>query len=154
MNVNVTLRHGPLDIELEADSEEEYEKEILGIASFLKENEEELEVLAGLTRPADGNPRGNDDGTWQTYLNERPGSASAETSELTPETADLFSSVSHRTDEDPETLARIFDVPSDAEEDDFPAIFSEEFEEGVEVFGSSKTERQARGSLVLLFRLW
>jgi len=45
MNINITLRHGPLDIEVDADDEEEYLEETLAIAEFLEENEETLETL-------------------------------------------------------------------------------------------------------------
>lgn len=38
MNINITLKHGPLDIEIQADSEEEYKEEIIALLDLVEEH--------------------------------------------------------------------------------------------------------------------
>lgn len=45
MRVSFNISHGPIDIDIEADDGDEYQEEILKIAEFLVENEEEMRVF-------------------------------------------------------------------------------------------------------------
>lgn len=160
MNITVSLRHGPLDIEIEAEDEEDYRQEILDLAEFLKENEEQFGVFDIPSPDAEDELESSSDDSTQTKLSfsgastktekttEQSGSSQPEVLETEGE---KFSSISRRTGVDEVVLARMFDVPDDEEE--LPAIIIEEFEEGIDVLGPNRTERQARASLMLLY-IW
>jgi hypothetical protein len=151
MDISVTLRHGPLDVEITADSDEDYKQELLDLAEFLEENEEHFDSL-NTPAPSEETTTG-DNTSKQAPLDSHWGEEQKAKQETV--SVGLFESVSRRTGVDESTLARIFDVPEESEANDgeLPAIFVDEFEEGSSVFGSSRRERQARASLVLLY-LW
>ena len=147
MEINIHLHHGPLDVEIQADKEENYQQEVLDIIEFIEENSEEFNHLSPQQEdrheeeyeqaPADSD-------IWEEGVNNEESSQERNTN-------GIFQSVSRATNVDESTLERIFDMPENEEQ--VPAIIIEEFEEGLDVLGSSRRERQARASLMLLY-IW
>lgn len=151
MNIKVTLRHGPLDFEIEADSDDDdYQDEIAKILDFVEENKDKLnDVGAGLAPTP--RPSGGTD-VERAPSEETETETSSESSEA-PDTESngRFVEISRRVGVDEATLERMFDVPED--KDEIPAIIIEEFNGGVDSLGDNRMERQARGSLMLLY-MW
>ncbi|MDR5656718.1 hypothetical protein RH831_05940 [Halodesulfurarchaeum sp. HSR-GB] len=152
MEINISLRHGPLDIEVQAESDESYRQEILDIASFIEENETVLEALEGYPNPSTVHTDEQDSSTEQIILEgTKNDTDTKQTSSDESKTSGRFASISRRTGVDEGTLESFFDMPDD--DDEVPAIIIEEFNEGVEALGDSRMERQARASLMLLY-IW
>ena len=150
MEINVTLRHGPLSVEIQAEQEDDYQQELMEVLDFIEENQQSFEQLTPWQKDEDqigGYVQAPADSEiWET----RHGSA--ETVEERPDRSNrIFESVSRSTGVDEATLERIFDMPENEEET--PGIIIEEFEEGVDALGNSRREQQARASLMLLY-IW
>lgn len=54
MEISIHLRHGPLEIEIEADREDNYQQEILDILNFIEENHERFNNLTPQQDEEDG----------------------------------------------------------------------------------------------------
>jgi hypothetical protein len=46
MDVTITLQHGPIEVEIQAEEEEEYQGKLIEIADFLEENQNHFATLA------------------------------------------------------------------------------------------------------------
>jgi hypothetical protein len=140
VQISITIRHGPLDVEIQAEESEEYQQEVLDLLDFIETNQTRFEDLSSAPIEADipeitQAPADTD--MWE------------EEEARADEGGSNLSDISRRTGVDQSVLERLFDIPEDIEET--PAIIIEEFEDGIDVFGTSRRERQARASLVLLY---
>lgn len=150
MDVHITLRYGPLDLEIDADSDEDYQQEIADILEFLDSNDDDLQVLIGEQSRTVDEANTSTEGTQQSSLNDGLGDSEDNNSEkIEKEPSGRYASISRRLGVDENELERLVDMPEDEEE--VPAIIIEELEGGVEEFGDSRMERQARASLILLY---
>lgn len=138
MKVSITLRHGPVDIDIEADSTDDYQKELEEIVGFLQEKEDDLMSLSP-PQPSVSSPPG--DGSQELAAN---GSSAAPPisdpdSPLAPVAEDLHVST--------EQLEEIMDV--DPESERHPILFLPD----TDILGDLKVDRQRKGSIILLY-LW
>lgn len=138
MEITLTLEHGSLHAEFAGGDREELQNELLEFVSFLDENQEKLGKLAAAANTE------NREGSTQSHATEWEGGESREIS-------GTLSSVAERTRVDETTLNELIEVPDDEEEPPFLNLYK--FGEEAEVLGSSRAERQARASLILLY-IW
>lgn len=140
MEFTVTVEHGPLNIEIEGGDRGEIQDEILGLAEFVEENKDTLSEFKMQT----GTEEEDSEQPVQTPATEWEDSApSLDTSD--------FGSISKRTRVDEETLAQLFEIPDNEDEPPFLSLY--QFEEGTEVLGGYRNQRQSQGAVLLLY-LW
>lgn len=132
MNYRATIDIGLLELEVQGAEREVIESEIIELVHFIKENEDKLDL------------------TTESLLSLSESSGSSADSQPETDTS-VFSSITDRTRVSSDILAKLFEIPEDEAEP--PYIRTFEFEEESEVLGSSRKDRQARGSLILLY-LW
>jgi hypothetical protein len=148
MEITATLHHDALDVEFEGQDSDEIQAELLDFINFIDENSEELDVL---------NPPAVTNEMRESESAQASVAESEETAGSTPQTtvdsarSDCFETIARRAQVDEEPLDRIFSIPE--EENQVPYLRLDEFENGEEVLGGSRQEKQARGSLLLLL-LW
>jgi len=158
MDIHVSLRHGPLEVEIDADSEDDYQSELLDLLEFLEEYEErftDLDPQSGELESEvdDGNgvKNGDDDHDGQASMDVFTGGNDAsEEEQATPgkssttanEEAEI-ASLAKKADASVKQLRDFVDIDSTGEEP--PFIVAE-----TDNFGENKTRRQFIGSLILL----
>ena len=143
MEITATLKHGSFTFEIQGGSREDVQEEILGLAEFIKENEDDLNELTGQIHRE--NPE-NDKKPIQTPATDWEGSASSPNMDTS-----CFVSISQRTRVDEEVLAQLFEVPDDEDEPPFLNLY--QFETEAEVLGKHRNQQQSLGSVLLLY-LW
>ncbi|WP_440771249.1 hypothetical protein [Natronorubrum sp. DTA28] len=143
MDITVSLRHGPLNIEIEADTEEDYREEILGLAEFFNENGEQFEAFDLPTSPEQEYTENGEGEAQQVTLDFSDESSESETATtndpdgpLAPIAKDL------RMDEG--LLEEILDADPEGEKS--PILLLNE----TNILGDLKKDRQATASLILL----
>lgn len=144
MNFTANIKHGPLDIEIQSDDQEEVQEAVMEFVRFLDNNEELFEGLNYTPRPTPNTPVDGGSVVSQTPEPREPGP------QVTSREGH-FSDIAERIGVDEATLDELFELPDDKDEPPFLKLY--QFEEGPEVLGSSRKDRQARGSLILLY-LW
>jgi len=140
MEFTVTVEHGPLNLEIEGGDREEIQNEILGLAEFVEENKDtlsEFKLQSGAEEEDNKQPVQTPATEWEDSTTSPDGSG--------------FSSISERTRVDEETLGQLFEIPENEEEPPFLSLY--QFEEGTEVLGGYRNQRQSHGSVLLLY-LW
>lgn len=144
MNLSVTLRHGPLNVEIEGEDREEIQENLLGFADFLEQHGDtftEFEIPESES--------GDTEGT-QTEVT---GFENSETSKSQVESEESFDSkytqLAQETGVDEKILSKLINLPDD--EEGVPSINTYHFDEGTEVLGSARNQRQAQGSAILLY---
>jgi len=148
MDVHVSLCHGPLEIEINATGEDDYEKELLELLEFVEEHEERLE---GLNVDASAESSEKDEGepsTGQVSMEQFSGDTqSGGSNKKSPEesTADeeLLGSLPKKIDASPEAIREIIDIDPSGEEPPFLLVDTDEF-------GNTKKRRQFVTSLLIL----
>lgn len=147
MELTVTLDYGALNAEFTGSDREEVEDNLLGFVEFLEENAEVFDGV-DLSAPEESiEDPGLDPEYWE-------GQQETSESETTPE-AELvdqeitYGNIPSRTGIDREVLARYFDIDPEAEEPPYLNFDVENLGES----GDSRSEKQMRGSLILL-TLW
>jgi len=138
MEVTLTFRYGPLDIEIEGNKEE-VENNLVEFVEFLQENEDPLRGMEFL--PVDREE------TEQSSLGELEEQQEVESEiETAEEDTIAYGDIPNRTGLDRQVLSEYFDIDSEGEE---PPHLNFD----TEILGDSRKERQMRGSLILL-TLW
>jgi len=135
MEFTLKFDHGPLQAEVTGEEREEVKEEFLEFATFFEDHEQEIEAIIDQTI----------EGTVQTPAT---GWQEAEPSEETDKRLFLLA---ERTHVEISVLEELIDIPED--EDEVPHLRLYNLEEGEEALGSSRRERQARGSLILVY-IW
>jgi hypothetical protein len=147
MEINIHLHHGPLDVEIQADKEDDYQQEVLDVLEFIQENQEQFSQLT--TQQAENEQSTEydqapaDSEIWEEAANTDDSDRQ--------DTNQIWAPVSRATGVDESILERMFDMPENEEQ--VPAIVIEEFEDGIDSLGGSRRERQAQASLMLLY-IW
>jgi len=147
MDVRLTLRKGPLEVEIEASDDDDYQSEVLEILEFLEANEEQILELDApnegpdleLDPAAVTADRG--DGTESSSPDEQDNSdtkVDIETEEISP-SAEFASELNVSLDQ----LTEAIDIDPELEE--APFIVAD-----TAGFGETRQERQLHGTLILL----
>jgi hypothetical protein len=146
MEVTITLDHGPLNAEFTGEEREELEDNLLSFIEFLEENED---IFGGSGFSIEQEDEEGNPGLDPDYWEDRQDTPDESTDDGGTGSGVTFGSIPNRTDIDEETLNRYFGI--DPEEEEPPYL---SFDVGVlGESGSSRSEKQMRGSLILL-TLW
>jgi len=151
MDISINLRHGPLEVEIQAEKEDDYQREILGVLDFIEAHQERFDQLTPQQRSEERQDEYEQAPADSEIWEQQPSSADAVSERETGTSSGSFASVSRKTGVDESTLERMFDMPENEEE--VPATIIEEFEEGIDALGDSRREQQAQASLMLLY-IW
>jgi hypothetical protein len=140
MEIALTFRYGPFDIEIEGNKEE-VESDLVEFVEFLQENEEPLRGMESLPVNEEETE------TEQSRLGELEEHQVAESETETTERDTIsYGDIPNRTGLDRQALSEYFDIDSEGQE---PPHLNFD----TELLGDSRKERQMRGSLILL-TLW
>ncbi|WP_423995058.1 hypothetical protein [Halorubrum trapanicum] len=146
MEVTITLNHGPLNAEFTGEEREELEDNLLEFIEFLEENEDIL-GSSGFSieqENEEGNP-----GLDPDYWEDRQDTPDNSPDDGGTGSGVTFGSIPNRTDINEGVLNRYFGIDPDGEEPPYLnfdiAVLGES--------GNSRSEKQMRGSLILL-TLW
>lgn len=138
MKITATLDYGSLEIELASEDREEIENELLAFVDFIESNKESLSKAVS----------GTDDKT-ETKSGVQTTLGTTDDSDPKETTSSLdISEITSRPHIDTQILDEFLKVPDDEEK--VPYLYMDGFEEGEDVLGTSRRERQARASLLLL----
>ena len=145
MKIKISLNVGPLQAEFTGEEREELEENLLDFIGFLEENEETFGGAGLSIEERNGEENSNIEANYQI---------DRESPDVTPDEAGAesgisFGSIPNRTEIDSETLNRYFGVDPEGEEPPYLNFDLEVLEE----VGDSRSEKQMRGSLMLL-TLW
>lgn len=136
MKLRITLDLGPINAELSGENREELQEELLEFVEFIEQNNETFEGIKFV----------QDHSGEKTELE---GGETPPTVTKSSHSEDQFGDVPEKTDIDQETLDRFFDIDASGEEPPYlnfdAAVLGES--------GTSRSEKQMRGSLILL-TLW
>ncbi|ELZ04406.1 hypothetical protein [Natrialba aegyptia] len=142
METTAKLEYGPLEVEIHAFDDENYQKEVLDLIQFIEDNQESLEELEG----------GDEDAKMErpkvegTSLEEFTENGNEDDEEIEQESGP-FSDISSKLRVPEIELERWFYIDSDRDEP--PVIYLDE----IGNIGERKTDRQRVASLALLY-IW
>lgn len=146
MDIHLSLRHGPLKIEIDADREEDYQQELGEILEFIQEYEDRLEELQIDTsaEDVDGDAQRPSDGqVSMDQFAESADSSNQNSSATNPVDAEVLGSLPKKVDASPKAIREIVDIDPDGEEPPFLLVNTDEF-------GDTKKRRQFVTSLLIL----
>ncbi|MCJ0621387.1 hypothetical protein JZX76_18350 [Haloarcula hispanica] len=151
MDIHVTLRHGPLEVDIDAGSDDDYQSELLDLLEFLEEYEERFSDLEPEPDESETNESGEseegqasmDAFTGGEVLSEQDQVSNEGDSSVAGGDEAAIESLAKKAEASPEQLREFIDIDPDREEP--PFIVPETGE-----FADTKTRRQFIGSLILL----
>lgn len=147
MDIHLTLRKGPLEVEIEATDEDDYQEEVLSILEFLESHEEEIHNADSPVETPESEPtQASVTADWDEEAessnpdekNSSDAPDEAEIDESSP-AADFGS----RLNVNPDRLTELIDIDPELESE--PFIVAE-----TDGFGESRVDRQFQGALILL----
>ena len=142
MDIRLTLHHGPIEAEVEATADEEYQEKFLELLEFIEENQDRIQKVEFPSRQT-GEEGSNKSTATQTTLTE----SNQEDNTVTSEIAAVLEPVARKTGVEVQKLERVLFVDPDSEEP--PEILIDD----PSIFGDSKKSKQKPVSLILLY-LW
>lgn len=142
MEFSATIEYGPLNAEVKGGEREQIEEEVLGFIEFIEENSDKID---GIEIHSGGS--GGQDGPG----NSTNGAGGGSSHSYTDGSAEKFEAIAQRARTDAGTITQFLNYPDD--DDKVPYLSLDVFEEEEEILGSSRREKQARASLMLLY-LW
>jgi len=145
MNITVTLRHGPLDVEIEAENGEDYRQEILDLSEFLEDNDEALEAF----NRAVPQPVAEEGTTTQASLQESAnpssnGSNSGGDDDTDVDDGGPLAPIASATGIGESTLEHLIAAPQ--EDDRVPYLVLDD----LEILGSKEVDKKRSAALILL----
>lgn len=140
MEKTAKLEYGPLEVEIHALDDEDYQKEILDLIQFIKDNQDSLEDLGG-----DVEAPGIPDSESNSMSLEQFSDDGGEQEEEVEDTSGPLGEIASRL-RVPESKLEEF-VYVDPDKDDFPVLYLDE----VSDISDRKTDRQRIASLILLY---
>jgi hypothetical protein len=140
MDVRISLHHGPLSVEIDAESGEDYQEELAELLEFIQEYEELLPSGPSDTTKIE---TGGSTDTGQVSMNQFTNGSSDDTKDTTPSTDDILTSLAKRANAKPEQIRTIVDIDPSGDEPPLLLVDADEL-------GDSKTRRQFVGSLMIL----
>ncbi|QKY18635.1 hypothetical protein [Halorubrum sp. CBA1229] len=147
MDVRLTLKKGPLEVEIEASDDDDYQSEVLEILEFLESNEEQILELDTSTGGPDPEPdQASVTADWGDDT--EPSSSDEQNNNNTrveTETEEASPSVEFASELNisSEQLTEVIDIDPELEEE--PFIVAD-----TTGFGETRQERQLHGTLILL----
>jgi len=140
MEKTAKLEYGPLEVEIHALDDEDYQKEILDLIQFIKENQDSIEDL-GDDIGASGMPNSESDSMSLEEFGDSEDEQVEEVEDMSGPLGEIASRLRV-----PKSKLEGF-VYLDLEEDDFPVLYLDE----VSNISERKTDRQRMASLILLY---
>lgn len=135
MEYNYSFTVDGIEVELSGEDLQELQEGVEESIEFIEDNSELLEGVNSAPVQRVG----------AAIQSEPPAGQS------TPTEPYEFGDISERTQVSPDTLSQIVEIPDTHEESPYLKLYL--FDEGAEVLGSSRMDRQARASLILLY-IW
>ncbi len=142
METTVRLEYGPMEVEIHAFDDEDYQKEVLDLIQFIEDNQTSLEELEEVDESSEMDQPGIEGMSLEEFTENGD-----ENDEETEQEAGHFSDIASKLRVPESELERCFYVDLDGEEP--PVIYLDE----VGDIAERKTDRQRVASLALLF-LW
>ena len=151
MDIHVTLRHGPLEVDIDASSEDDYQSELLDLLEFLEEYEErfsDLEPDLDESKSEDDSESLDGQASMDAFTggegtSEKEQGSNEGDSNGVDGGKDALEPLAKKANASPEQLREFIDI--DPEREEPPFIVPETSE-----FADTKTRRQFIGSLILL----
>ncbi|MFU1783843.1 hypothetical protein ACM16X_20980 [Haloarcula japonica] len=151
MDIHVTLRHGPLEVDIDADSEDDYQSELLDLLEFLEEYEErfsDLEPDSGGSESQEAGESLDDQASMDAFTGddnnrEQEQSSSGEDSGKADDDEAEIGSLAKKANTSVEQLRSFIEIDPDREDPPFIVPETDEFTD-------TKKRRQFIGSLILL----
>ncbi|WP_081638713.1 hypothetical protein [Salinarchaeum sp. Harcht-Bsk1] len=140
MEKTAKLEYGPLEVEIHALDDEDYQKEILDLIQFIEENQDSLEGLGGGIE-ASGMPDSESDSMSLEEFGDDGGEQAEEVADTSGPLGEIASRLRV-----PEARLEEF-VYVDPDGGDFPVLYLDE----VSNISERKTDRQRIASLILLY---
>lgn len=146
MNITVSLRHGPLDVEVEAEDSEDYQQEILDFVEFLEENDDTLQSLDGALSHHIG-----EDGTTQQTSQQKSGDSNtnyqddSENDDVSVDDGGPLAPIASATDNSETVLENLIAAPEG--DDRVPYLVIDD----LDILGDSKIQKKRVAALILLF---
>lgn len=146
MEMTITLGYGPLDAEFTGKDQEEIQDNLLQFMEFLEENGELFDGIEfSSAETGDSEDPGLDPDFWEEQQAEAQEKSGAESADIPVS----FGAIPNRIDYSEGTLAQYFDIDPEGEEPPYLNFDADVLGES----GNSRSEKQMRGSLILL-TLW
>ena len=139
MEITVTLETGQIDAEFAGEDREEIEGELLDFIEFIEENEEEIN---GVPQPSRGSQP-------VEIASPSDGSDAMENTSMAADIEFGVQPIAAQTQADASDIAQIIEIPDDTEEPPFLTL--DIFEEGNDVLGPHRNQKQAQASVLILF---
>lgn len=146
MDIRLTLRKGPLEVEIEASDDDDYQAEILEILEFLDSNEDQLRELDAPNEEPDPEPEQASVTDWSNQT-ESASTEEQDTSDVEagPDVVENGPAAEFASQlrVNPDRLVEVIDIDPNLEEEPFIDADTAEF-------GETRIERQFHGALILL----
>lgn len=153
MEITVSFRHGPLDVEFQSEDREALQEDLRGFVKFLDQNKEEFGYLDAPVgsehQPSEENPGLSPEYWEQKRQRAEDDSESSSTNEDSNNESAKFSKLSERTRLDEDILNTIYEIPDDEDEPPYLNLF--QFDENTGVLGEYRNQQQALGSALILY---
>ena len=147
MEIHLSLQVGPLEAEITADNEEDYEGELIQLMDFIQGHEEQLSTIDQLGVQSAGSTEGNNQSESEQLVdNQKVDTESKEEGTEDSRSTDhsgSFSSLLRKVDVSLEEVSGVIDVDPELEEP--PLVLA-----NAEQLGETVKGRQLTGSLLLL----
>lgn len=141
MELTVTLEYGPLNAEFCGEDQEEIQNSVTDFMDFLEKNSNDFKNV-GISKVVNHTD-------VQASSPDGPKVRSPTAKSSHSRVTGKFESIAQRARADVEKLEQFLFYPDD--ENRVPFLRLDDFEDGVDVLGESKGDKQAKGSLILLF---
>ncbi|WP_336035167.1 hypothetical protein [Halobacterium yunchengense] len=144
METTAKLEYGPLEVEIHAFDDEEYQQEVLNLIQFIEDNQESLDELGEASEPAEIDHSKSEVVSLEEFEESGQEESEIEVTSQDEESGPLAEIASELRVSEPR-LERFIYV--DPDKDDFPVLYIDEMGD----IGDRKTDRQRISSLILLY---
>lgn len=150
MNIHVSLQHGPLAVEIEAEGDDDYQRELIELLEFIEKHEERLEGLNANGSEVSSEDEG-EGASGQALIDsfatgDTPDEKDEDISETDSSSDNQLESLAKKVGTTPAAIHDIVDLDPQGEEPPFLLV-------DIDEFGTSKARQQFTGSLLIL-EIW
>ena len=153
MEITVSFRHGPLDVELQSEDREALQEDLPEFVNFLNQNQEKFGELNTPIGSEQQSSEENPDLLLEYREQKREGakdnSESSSTKEGSNNESAKFSKLVERTRLDEDVLNTIYEIPDNENEPPYLNLF--QFDENTKVLGDYRNQQQALSSALILY---